>query len=266
MEFVTEIAIADIQIKDRLRETKPAKVLLLKNSIGALGLMQPILVSKLKNGIVNYSLVAGAHKLAACTELGMETIQAKVVKGTKKELLEYQIMENLARNDLEVSDRAIFVTELKEIWGQSERFSGGGGDRKSEEYKSNRQVADWSEVMAEETGWSHRTLERAYKIGKILTPAMREVLRGTDMLNNQKQLEDLAGLRFSENVRLDVARLIVDGKAKTVKAAQLIASGDIGMPEEISKKDAELKKLQTAWGNASKATQRIFWASIEDFE
>ncbi len=178
MEFVTEIAIADIQIKDRLRETNSAKVLLLKNSIEALGLMQPILVSKIrKDGILNhlpsdpdYELVAGAHRLAACTELGMGDIQVKVVKGTKKELLEYQIMENLARNDLEVSDRAIFVAELKEIWDESERFLGGGGDRRSEKYLSNRQVADWSKIMAEETGWSHRTLERSYKIGKILTP------------------------------------------------------------------------------------------------
>ncbi len=43
-------------------------------------------------------------------------------------------------------------------------------------------------------GWPGRTLERVYKVGKVLTPDMREVLRGSDLLNNQKQLEDLAGL------------------------------------------------------------------------
>ena len=58
-----------------------------------------------------------------------------------------------------------------------------------------------------------------------MTPEMRAVLRGHDLLNNQKQLEDLAKLNLSEDVRLNVARLIVDGEAKTVKAAHLVASG-----------------------------------------
>jgi hypothetical protein len=196
----------------------------------------------------------------------METIQAKVVKGTKKELLEYHIMENLARNDLEVSDRAIFVTELKGIWDQSERFSGRGGDRRSEDYKSNAHVDDWSEIMAAETGWSVGTLKRSYRIGKILTPDMREVLRGHDLLNNQKQLEELAGLRLSEGLRVDVARLVVDGKAKTVKTAHLVASGKAAtLPAEVPAQDKILLKLQGAWAKASKATRDTFVAHIEDF-
>ncbi len=262
-EIVTEISIADIQIKDRLRETNPDKVLLLKNSIGALGLMQPILVSKLKNSTINYNLVAGAHRLAACVALEMENIHVKVVTGTKKELLEYQIMENLARNDLEVSDRAIFVTELKEIWDQSERFSGRGGDRRSEDYKSIVHVDDWSEIMAAETGWSVGTLKRSYRIGKILTPEMREVLRGSDMLNNQKQLEELT--KFSTDIRLDVAKLIVDGQAKSVRGAHSMATGKADkLPAEIEPQDKLLTDLIKAWDRASMATRHKFVAHIED--
>jgi len=58
MDEVVKIAIADIQVKGRLRELDLEKVEGLKNNISALGLMQPILVAKRKNNIQNYSLVA----------------------------------------------------------------------------------------------------------------------------------------------------------------------------------------------------------------
>ena len=262
-----EVDIADIYIDpDRLRMADAERVSGLKRSIEALGLMQSIVVAKRKgNTIQSYILVAGLHRLTACTELGWKGLSVKVVEGTKAELLEYQIMENLARKDLSVSERATFVAQLKETWDSSDQFIGRGGDRKSDEYDQTATVADWSEIMAKETGWGRRTLERAYMVGKILTPMMKDVLKGNPLLDNQKQLEELAKLKLSEDVRLDVARAIVDGKAKTVKGAHLIASGKVATtPAEMDPQDKILLKLKSAWKDATQKTKNAFLIGIED--
>ena len=124
---VVEIALDDIRIGERLREVDSSLVESLKRDFPVRGMRQPIEVVKRKNGSQNYELQDGAHRLAAAQELGWSEIAAFVRKDKDEPRKESEILANLIRRDLTVSDRAVFVCVLKEIWDQSDRFAGGGG-------------------------------------------------------------------------------------------------------------------------------------------
>lgn len=95
----------------------------LAESIGNVGLIQPITVRKVPrffNGaqVAGYQIVAGHHRAAACKQLGWEDIQAFVLPdGTSvlsAELIE--IDENLCRAELSAAQRGAAIKRRKEIW------------------------------------------------------------------------------------------------------------------------------------------------------
>src|SRR3990172_2646678 len=75
----------------------------LANSIQANGLVQPVLVRKVNNG---YQLIAGERRYRACQLLGKTTIPAIVHHTSDLQQLEWSLVENLQRDDLNPIDRA----------------------------------------------------------------------------------------------------------------------------------------------------------------
>ena len=71
----------------------------LKNSIRENGLVQPITVRRIENGL--YELVSGERRLRAVTELGSKEIPAYVIQvDSDSKMLELALTENLQREDL----------------------------------------------------------------------------------------------------------------------------------------------------------------------
>ena len=75
--MLAEITLDHVEIPDGRRAVDPDAVARLKNSIAVVGLQHPITVAKRDGG---YRLLAGAHRLTAFRELGMERISANVVE------------------------------------------------------------------------------------------------------------------------------------------------------------------------------------------
>jgi ParB family transcriptional regulator, chromosome partitioning protein len=75
----------------------------LANSIQANGLVQPVLVRKVDNG---YQLIAGERRYRACQLLGKTTIPAIVRYTNDLQQLEWSLVENIHRDDLNPIDRA----------------------------------------------------------------------------------------------------------------------------------------------------------------
>ena len=71
-----QLAIEQIEVTDRLRDTYPSKVAQLRASIGRTGLLFPIRVCRTAAG--GYRLIDGQHRLAAARQLGVSTILALV--------------------------------------------------------------------------------------------------------------------------------------------------------------------------------------------
>jgi hypothetical protein len=97
---------------NRLRKVKPEAVATLAKSISELGLQVPIDVRMGRNG---YTLVAGAHRLAAVKALGLPRIECRqiVANATASEI--WEVAENLHREELTPAERDRQIRRYAEL-------------------------------------------------------------------------------------------------------------------------------------------------------
>ncbi|MDD4202063.1 MAG: ParB/RepB/Spo0J family partition protein [Candidatus Omnitrophica bacterium] len=89
----------------------------LKESIKAKGVIQPVLVRKQGEG---YELIAGERRFRAVKELGLEKIPVIVKEIGDEESLEFAIIENIQRDDLNALDEAKGYRQLMEKFSFSQ--------------------------------------------------------------------------------------------------------------------------------------------------
>jgi ParB/RepB/Spo0J family partition protein len=87
----------------------------LKESIRALGVLQPILVRPLVNG--RYEVVAGARRVAAAREIGLATIPAVVQQLENGDALIVSLTENIQRGNLDIDEEAEAYQRLIQLYG-----------------------------------------------------------------------------------------------------------------------------------------------------
>lgn len=75
----------------------------LADSIGKVGLLQPIIVRPLGDG---YQIVAGERRWRACKKAGVESVAVRVLSANEVESLEIALIENLQREDLNSIEEA----------------------------------------------------------------------------------------------------------------------------------------------------------------
>lgn len=225
-----QIPVASIDVGHRLRQTDPAWVEALAVMIRDQGLLQPVAVVAEKNE--RYSLVAGAHRLAAVISLGVETIDARVtqagwIKDQERRLQE--ILENVARNELNKLDRAANLSELIAVYEELHPEIRHGGDRKSQATRHNTQnqvaiLAIRSEV-AERVGLSDRSIRRAVEIWNGLSADSRKRLPGTPFANDQGGLKILSDLDAAIQKKVLDLLLSEPAGADTLADALMLAEG-----------------------------------------
>lgn len=86
----------------------------LSESIAEYGVLQPIFVSKNKNGF--YKIIAGERRWRAAKMAGLKKIPAIVKEITEKEITEIALIENLQREDLNPIEEAKGYKELMEVY------------------------------------------------------------------------------------------------------------------------------------------------------
>ena len=91
------------------REFDEALVKELAESIRSEGLMQPIVVRKVKDG---FELIAGERRFRAFKLLGQPTITARIVEASDTSSAVLALVENLQRADLNAIDEAVGVASL----------------------------------------------------------------------------------------------------------------------------------------------------------
>ncbi|HPJ72423.1 MAG TPA: ParB N-terminal domain-containing protein [bacterium] len=107
-----KIALKNISVaqQDRIR-TDPGDISSLRESIGKLGLLNPIVIDE------NGRLVAGYRRYCACRDLGMEEVPVRVGRfhGDLLLELEAEAAENLFRKDFTPEEIARMEERRKEI-------------------------------------------------------------------------------------------------------------------------------------------------------
>lgn len=78
------------------------------------GILQPLIVRKAVNG---FELIAGERRWRAAQEVGLKRVPAVVRDATDREMLEWGLIENLQRADLNVIEEAEGYQSLAETFG-----------------------------------------------------------------------------------------------------------------------------------------------------
>ncbi|MBA4783383.1 MAG: ParB N-terminal domain-containing protein [Rhizobiales bacterium] len=213
-----EIRLEDILVQDRLIPVNEARADLLALSIAALGLMNPITVRRTPNGQRKLMLVAGAHRVRAFELLGRGSIAAHVVEADAKEARLLEVLENLARNELTVLDRAVSIFEYRRAWeARFGKITRGKPVRKENSpnwaniaqlglgsqdhnYPASANLVEigmdgrFGDVIAARMGISKRLIKYLMMIAKNLPADLKDQIRDTTIADNQRQLLTLASL------------------------------------------------------------------------
>lgn len=245
-----------ILIEDRLREIDENFAAATASSIDLNGQQQPVVVRPTNAGKKPYTLVDGAHRIRALELLGRDEVEVKIETLDKDKARLIEIDNNLFRADLTALDRAIFLSERKDVYERLYPETKHGGDRKSEDAKNQNgenAVLIFTEEIAEKLDMSKTAIERAVMIAKKLSPTTIKALRGTPDAKNFSRLLKLARMEPSaQQVAINLFK-------ETGDLADAIIQAEGG--KQVKKKpDAELKyeALVSAWQHAPKKAREQF--------
>ncbi len=117
---LNEIDIADIQPNPNQprREFDPEALQELANSIGKLGIIQPITLRKMENG--KYQIIAGERRWRASQLAGLTKIPAYIVSVEDQGVMEMALVENIQREDLNAIEIALAYQHLAEATGMTQ--------------------------------------------------------------------------------------------------------------------------------------------------
>jgi ParB family chromosome partitioning protein len=193
--MLAEVPLDRVEIPGGRRAVDPDAVARLKNSIAVVGLQHPITVAKRDGG---YRLLAGAHRLTAFRELGMERISANIVELDDFHAELVELDENLARNELSPAERSAAVARRKAIYETLHPETKHGAIGKGRELPKGAVKADrFSAATAAATGRSERAIQLDAHRGEVLGgETLAKVARTS--LDRGTELDALAKLPVAE--------------------------------------------------------------------
>lgn len=248
-----KISLIDIP-PNRLRDADPGQAQCLAAMFKEVGHLTPIDVVAAGK---RYRLVAGLQRLAAAKIAKWREIDARVLdpagRQPAQDLRLHEILENLARKDLNALERCTALYELKQVHEVLFPETRNGGDRRSQaaRHKQGNQMAIFAfcSSAAETTGLSERSVRLAIQIFEDLSPDSRVRLKGTAYAEKQADLKALSELDPETQAKvLDV--LLAEGSTlHTIADALLKVTG--GQPDRPS--DKLLKRAADILAGASTA-------------
>lgn len=244
--MIVEIPTDRIDLRADARLIDGATVSGLVESISEVGLINPIRVRAAGD---RWELIAGAHRLAACKQLGLAVIDAVVVEDDDLRAELAMIDENLCRAELSPADRAGQTARRKVIYEALHPTTAHGTPGVS------RQVGDTQERgeaerftanTAKATGQSERAVQRDAERGNKIAPDVLAMLKGTP-LDTGTYLDKLKRIRPAEQMHAAKRDLA----AERQKAKSGIHRRVRSAPAPLSDEDAKEKWIAAgiAWWN-----------------
>lgn len=230
------VSIDVIEISPSHRRANPATVASLAESMGRIGLMQPIQIYAPDDQTA--LLVSGRHRLEAARSLGWEEIDAFLVDGDKIDLRLREISENLHRAELTVQERSEQIAEWADLCEQKAKVSqlvtplGGHQPKESGVRKA-----------AKELGLGAMDVSRAKQIASI-TPEAKAAAEKVGIDDNQSKL-------------LAVAK---EEPAKQVAKVIELAANPLN---HFETKEQWLSQIMRIWNKGSKEWREEFLSRID---
>lgn len=200
---IEQVFVDGVDVGERLRPLNEATVQSLVESMGRLGLLQPITVYTPDNNRI--ILVAGYHRLEAARRLEWDEIDCIFVNADEIECQLREIAENLHRAELTALERDEHIAKWVELAAIKAR-------QVDEPLKGGRQPNEKGQAKAaRELGISEPDARRAAKVASLSDEA-KQVARDTGLDDNRsvllaatKQSDDVTYLR-AEHARREAER------------------------------------------------------------
>lgn len=226
----------DVVIGERLRPIDPVWAGALGQSMRRDGQIHPIDVCEIDG---RWHLAGpGGHRLTGAIAAGL-SVEARVVSADLDTRRRREAVENVLRRDNNPIERAAAIAELVRLHkvraGIDPAKSGGAVAAETRWQKAvAAEAADandtmsfaygWSQEVAEQIGFTKRTVERDLMLYRRLAPSLVERLRVVrhPILSNATQLRTLAKLDDAQQVR--AVDLLLAGAAKAIGDAVKIVT------------------------------------------
>jgi ParB-like chromosome segregation protein Spo0J len=220
------IPIAAVVIGSSRRKTMKEHVGDLVASIARIGLQTPITVLP-QNADGKYPLVAGLHRLKACSQLGHAEIEARIIED-KIDAEMWEISENLHRAELTAIQRSLYIgrwvklTAKKISLDQKDKSAQRGPISTNETNpRGSGRKAGGVNAAARELGITRQTAQRSVDIAEHLTQAAQREAEKLGLANNQKALHRAAGVPGAEEQIRALHRVVDAQKARNKQKAQI---------------------------------------------
>ncbi|MCH9021704.1 MAG: ParB/RepB/Spo0J family partition protein [Planctomycetes bacterium] len=188
----------------------------LAESIKSNGLIQPILVRAMGSG---FQLIAGERRLRASQMAGLETISAIVREANEEEMLEWSLVENIHRADLNAVERA----------------------RAYQQYMSRFSLTQ--EQVSARLGEDRSTIANYVRLLELSSELQEMVIDGSISMGHAKALLGVA----SKTERKTLALLAVE-KNWSVRQLERVLAGqkktNAESPHESESQDAHIRELE----------------------
>ena len=243
---VVEIPISKIKVINRMRRTDDNNVDDLVRSIKEIGMLHSICVAKKDDG---YLLLSGMHRLLAMKKIGASTISATVREDDDLVNQLVQVEENLVSKPNNAIEEAAAIVLREQILIKLGRKAIVGSNQYTEQKITN-------EDLAKQLGYTRRTYQYKKSVDN-LNPEVKDLLAETKFSENMMDMHRLQ--KLPENLQLEIANLLVTGKAKTFKRSWVLAHlkfnhnewdedvqttrDKLGVPKSVMRWDRKKNKL-----------------------
>jgi ParB family chromosome partitioning protein len=233
-----QIPIEKIIVPKGRRPLDQEKVAEIAASIEDIGLLSPIGVRSLDSKTVEFTqgkveLVFGAHRLAACQQLGHAIIDVVEIDSGVGDNDAYsrlaEIAENLFRADLTIQQRNEHLAMWVE-WREKFGLTPISGSESPISSKPGRKPSHAVAAAAKMTGLTTKTVKRAIKTTKV-RPEVKAAADAAELSSKQR----LAVARLAKDQQLDaVAEIAADNRFRAEAKAKAEATGD-ALDETLSR-------------------------------
>lgn len=260
--MIRELPIDQIHGRQDARSIDEATVGGLADSIGAVGLINPIRVRAIGD---QWEVIAGMHRLAACKRLGLVEISADVIESDDLHAELAMIDENLCRAELSPSDRAKQTARRKAIYLElhpetAEHVAGGKGNVTAEKFSA---VQSFAADTAAKTGQTDRTVRLHAERGAKVIGEVLDMIQGTP-LDTGKFMDEIKNFPPNDQFRVaerELARLRKLEREKKANATSI--SRRVAPLDETEVREKQVAALMAAWNKASAEARQEFLESID---
>jgi ParB family chromosome partitioning protein len=237
---MTTVSIEQVSIHPNRRPLNDQKVSELMHSIRANGLLNPITIDQ------NHNLIAGLHRLTACSLLGYDQIECKIIacEGADQARLA-EIDENLIRNELEALERSELWLERDQILERmglraksgDNQHTRRGGETVSPPPKTTLE-------LAQETGYTERTFQVGKQIARNINPEVKRAIRGTPVAKSPSTLLKVARAGAQERQQAEAAEQAAEQAKRQNQTDEFKKQKNRAAEARNKQRDLQLNALQ----------------------